>query len=293
MTTVRLPILSGSWYPADPGELGTSTDAFLSQADPTQMPAGRPWMAITPHAGHAYCGAVAGKLFGLLKAHRPDNIIIMAPNHRLALNEIALPQETAFATPLGEVPLNTDLIRTLTAKPGFAMNPQAHAQEHAIEIILPFIQRTWPDAPPAVVPMLVPMLVPMAEGPSLNQAGAILKQVMGENDLLLVSSDFTHYGAAFGFLPFTEDVPMSLERLDAGAILKILAGDAAGLLEYGRETGITMCGLAACCVALAGGPPTGYEAALLDYRRSGDADGDYSLSVSYASLLLTSGNENS
>ncbi len=289
MATVRNPVLSGSWYPADPVVLAASVDRFMEEADSAQLPAGRPWLAVTPHAGHEYCGPVAGRLFGLLKNSRPDNIIIIAPNHRHPITEIALPRESAFATPLGEVPLNTDLIRNLAEKPGFAMNPQVHAQEHAIEIVLPFIQRTWPDALPPVVPMLVPMV----DGTALSRAGQILVQLLGKNDLLLVSSDFTHYGTAFGFLPFTEDIPMSLERLDAGAILKILAGDAKGLLEYGMETGITMCGLAACCVALGNGPPTGYEAALLDYGRSGDRDGDYSLSVSYASLLLTCGNEES
>lgn len=289
MFTVRHPVLSGSWYPADAGELKASVDRFLAEADPAQMPKGRPWLAVTPHAGHAYSGSVAGRLFGLLKQHRPDNIIILAPNHRHPISEIALPGESAFATPLGEVPLNTELIGNLAAKPGFALNPEAHAQEHAIEIVLPFIQRTWSHDLPSVVPMLVPML----GGSALNLAGSTLKEMMGPRDLLLVSSDFTHYGSNFGFVPFTEDVPMSLERLDAGAILKILAADATGLLEYGRETGITMCGLAACCVALAGGPPPGYEAALLEYGRSGDRDGDYSLSVSYASLLLTSGNEES
>ena len=264
-------------------------DAFINEADIAQLPAGRPWLAITPHAGHEYSGPVAGRLFGLLKSHRPEHIFLLAPNHRQPISEIALPQEWAFATPLGEVPLDTELISTLSSKPGFAINARAHAQEHAIEIVLPFIQRTWPQSPPPVIPMLVPMM----NAEALSQAGHQLKEVMGPHDLLLVSSDFTHYGSAFGFQPFTEDVPMSLERLDAGAILKILAGDAPGLLTYGYETGITMCGLAACCVALTGGPPPGYEAALLDYQRSGDRDGDYSLSVSYASLLLTTGSETS
>lgn len=289
MSTVRNPVLSGSWYPADPVELTASVDAFLKMADMAQLPTGKPWLAITPHAGHGYCGAAAGKLFGLLKDFRPDNIIILAPNHRHAISEIALPRETAFATPLGEVPLHTDLLEKLSGESGFALNHLAHAQEHAIEIVLPFIQRTWPDNPPQVTPMLVPMM----GADALARAGQVLKQELSDNDLLLVSTDFTHYGSAFGYVPFTEDVPMSLERLDAGAILKILAGDASGLLEYGRETGITMCGLAACCVALGDGPPKGYEAALLDYRRSADGDGDFSMSVSYASLLLTNGNEES
>ena len=63
------------------------------------------------------------------------------------------------------------------------------------------------------------------------------------------------------------------------------------LLDYEQETGITMCGLAAAAVALQSGLPRGYEAGLVDYARSGDRDRDYSHSVSYASILITSGQD--
>ncbi len=287
MGAIRKPILSGSWYPADPEDLAASIDGYLATADPTQKPEGKPWLAITPHAGHEYSGPVSGRLFGLLKDCSPECLFILAPNHRLALGEIALPEESAFATPLGELALNTDLIRLLGAKPGFQGNPAAHHQEHAVEVVLPFVQRTWPKN----LPVIVPLLVPWSDWPALKRAGDILAKFVGPKDLLLVSSDFTHYGNSFGFVPFTEDIPMSLERLDAGAILKILAGEAVGLWEYGQKTSITMCGLAATCVALGEGPPEGYEAALIDYQRSADRDEDYSLSVSYAALLLSRGKE--
>ena len=76
----------------------------------------------------------------------------------------------------------------------------------------------------------------------------------------------------------------------AGAAeLRILAGDADGLRAYGRETGITMCGLEATALALATGLPAGWEGALLAYARSGDREGDYALSVSYAAVLLADG----
>ncbi len=287
MKNIRSATLSGTWYEADPLILAASIDQFLEGADPSQLPSGRPWMAVAPHAGHSYCGPVAGRLFGLLKNACPKNIIILAPNHRMVLNEIALPDVDAFETPLGQVPLNLELVQKLALQPGFSINNEAHAEEHAIEILLPFLQRTWPHQHPPIVPLLVPMDNPA----NLKQAGRILQNKLGDQDLLLVSSDFTHYGASFGFVPFDDNIAENVERLDAGAILKILGGDAEGLLKYGRETGITMCGLAACCVAMADGPPTGYEAALLDYGRSGDRDRNYEMSVSYASLLLTQGNE--
>lgn len=288
MTKVRQPLLAGTWYPAPPRELAATVDRFRSQADPRQRPAGQPWLAVTPHAGFSYSGPVAGRVFGLLGDGRPDRVFILAPNHRLAINQVALPDESFFATPLGKIPVDRSLVDELATKPGFALNPAAHAREHAVEVVLPFVQRTWPDKIPAIVPLLVPHL----PWPVLQSAGLHLAEIRGKNDLLLISSDFTHYGTSFGFVPFTENIPLALEQLDAGALLKILSGDAAGLYRYGQETGITMCGLPACCLALAPGPPAGHEAALLDYRRSADESGDFSQSVSYAAVLISTGPEN-
>ena len=132
-------------------------------------------------------------------------------------------------------------------------------------------------------------LVPRLAEDLRRSAARALAAVADARTLLLVSTDFTHYGAAYGFVPFSRDVPAALERLDTGALLKILAGDGDGLRAYGRDTGITMCGLEAAALALDTGLPAGWEGALLGYARSADRDGDYSLSVSYAAVLLADG----
>ncbi len=285
MSPTRAPVLSGTWYPSDPAELIAQVDTYLAAADPTLLPAGRPLIAIAPHAGYVYSGATAGHVFGLLGATRPKRIYILAPNHRLPLDKVALTSNTAFVTPLGQVPIDTETTMALAQARHFEINDAAHTQEHAIEIQLPMLQRTWPGTPPAIIPMLVPHL----DKTALRTVSEALTDQWDNESLLLVSTDFTHYGAGFGYLPFTQEIPAALEKLDAGAILKILAGDAAGLQTYGEETGITMCGLSATAVALNCQLPEGYEGALLSYSRSGDRDGDYSQSVSYASILLCTG----
>ncbi len=285
MSEIRQSVLSGTWYPGDPDELATQVDSYLANADLTQLPAGRPLIAVVPHAGYMYSGPTAGCLYGLLRGFSPRRIYILSPNHRQPLAQVALSSATAFATPLGEIKVATEAVARLAAHPQFKIDDNAHAQEHAVEIQLPLLQRTWPAAVPDIVPLLVPNL---DETTALTVSKALTAE-LDSDSLLLVSTDFTHYGAAFGYLPFSEDIPEALETLDAGAILKILAGDATGLRSYGRETGITMCGLAATAVALDCQLPPGYEGALVSYRRSGDGDGDYSQSVSYASVLLCSG----
>ena len=285
MSTIRQPVLSGTWYPADPVDLASTADQFIAGADATIRPAGRPLLAVVPHAGYVFSGQTAGKLFGLLRENPVRRIVILAPNHRIALDRVALSGAAAFATPLGTVEVDQAAVRQLAANEVFTLDNQVHAQEHAIEIQLPLIQRTWP----AAVPRIIPMLVPSMPASQAKEAAAALARLADQDTLFLVSSDFTHYGTSYGYVPFTENLPAALEELDSGAILKILACDADGLRRYGRETGITMCGLEAAAIALEQGLPPGYEAALIDYSRSGDRDGDYSLSVSYASILLCAG----
>nr|MEE4268550.1 AmmeMemoRadiSam system protein B [Candidatus Krumholzibacteria bacterium] len=288
---LRPPVLSGSWYPAAPDQLSREVDGFLAGADMEARTAGRAVMAVCPHAGYAYSGPSAGRLFGQLAAEDFTTIILLAPNHRIPLDHIALSSATSFGTPLGEVQIDTEAVTALADLAPFRINDQAHAREHAVEILLPFIQRCWP-APHT--PRLVPMLVPRLDTSSYQAAGQALdqlrKQLAGPT-LLLVSSDFTHFGEAFGYVPFHQDIPQRLEQLDSGAVLRLLKGDPEGLLAYGRDTGITMCGLPASAVALFAGLPEGYEASLVDYCRSGDLEGDYSHSVSYAAVLFTSGKD--
>jgi len=285
MNPVRASVLSGSWYSADAAHLAAEIDRYLAAADPSLRPDGRALLAVVPHAGYSYSGPSAGLAFGLLRNQRPRRVVILAPNHRTPLVRCAVSSATSFATPLGNVPLDTAACADLATRPGFVRADPAHAGEHAVEIQLPFLQRLWPDCPPPIVPVLVPRLDDRVR----SEAADALGNLWDEETLVVVSSDFTHFGASYGYEPFMEDVPDALEKLDAGAILKILAGDAAGLVDYGRGTGITMCGLEACAMALTCGLPPGYEAALLDYRRSADLNGDFSRSVSYAAILICAG----
>jgi AmmeMemoRadiSam system protein B len=292
---VRPAVLAGSWYPGDPGDLTLEVDGFLAAADPAKLTRGRPLLAIVPHAGYAYSGPTAGRLLGLLRDHKPATVFLLAPNHRTPLNHIALPEAAAFATPLGQVRVDLDTVQALAAHPDFTVHGDAHRLEHAVEIVLPLLQRAWGDESEW---QLVPMLVPHLKRERLLEAGAELARARDKAAgpvLILVSSDFTHYGHSFGYAPFDDrpasELPIALETLDSGAILRILAGDANGLLEYEKQTGITMCGLPATTVALAAGLPAGYEAGLVDYCRSGDLNGDYSHSVSYASIIFSSGEQ--
>lgn len=280
MITRRPCVLAGQWYPADPHELRRRVESYLAGAEPARMPAGVPRVALVPHAGYEYSGATAGKVWGLLSGHRFAAVFILAPNHRAHLERPAVPTVATFATPLGEVPIATDIVQALLATGAFVADDRAHAPEHAVEIQLPFLQVALPGVP------IVPILVPSMDPARAAAAARALDRWRDAHHLLLVSSDLTHFGRDFGYVPFDEDVPARLERLDTGALLRILAHDAAGLREYGRRTGITMCGLAAASLALDDPDQRPHLAELLAYTRSADRDGDFTRSVSYAGVMI-------
>jgi len=286
----RPATLAGAWYPAAPAELATLVDSYLAAGGPAGAgqaapPAGRPLVGLAPHAGYAYSGPVAGRLFAALRGTPVRRLVIMAPNHRVRLDRPALSGADSFATPLGVVPVDRAAVARLAAGGAFVIDDHAHRDEHAVEIQLPLAQRCWPDGCPSIIPVLVPHL----DDARRSAAAAALAAERDDGTLLLVSTDFTHYGVPYGYVPFTDDIPAALERLDSGALLRVLAGNGKALLDYGHRTGITMCGMEAAALALAVGLPDGFESALLGYARSGDRDGDYTMSVSYAAALLSTG----
>ncbi len=287
MPHVRPAILAGSWYPGRRAELEAAVRAYLQdEPAPAEAAPGRPVLAVAPHAGYAYSGATAGRLYRRLEGFDYDRVFILAPSHRARLERVSVPAYDAYATPLGEVPLDRSAAGALASAEGFASVEAAHAVEHAEEIQLPFLQTVFGQRL-----RIVPLLVPPLDERTRRQAAAALGRWCDGRSLFLVSSDFTHYGSAYGYVPFRDKVADRLRELDHGAIERILARDAAGLLDYERRTGITMCGIEAAALALSAPLPAAGGGELIAYARSGDRDGDYSVSVSYAGLLLRQGED--
>ncbi len=283
MARVRAPILSGSWYPAGRGQLAAAVAGYLDAPEPAGAPppgAGRPLLAVAPHAGYTYSGPAAGRVYRRLRGFAYDRVFVLAPSHRANLREVSVSPWDAWQTPLGTVAVDREVSDRLAASPGFASHELAHAREHAEEIQLPFLQAIFGDGL-----RLVTLLVPPLAAAARRQAAAALAPWCDGRSLFLVSSDFTHYGAEYGYVPFTDRVPDRLAELDRGAIERVLARDPDGLVAYGERTGITMCGLDVAAFALSAPLPLG-DGELVAYARSAERGGDWSLSVSYAGIVL-------
>ncbi len=273
--------LAGTWYPADADDLRQQVEQFLG----AQRDADAALRAVlVPHAGYRYSGRAAGAAYAKVGRGRWRRAAVIAPSHHHAFPGAALFPGDGFETPLGIVNVDRAAIRTLAASPLFTESAAPYAREHSLEIQLPFLQVIDPELE------LVPMMVGAAD--DAEALAALASVVRGLDDgetLFVVSSDFTHYGARFDYLPFPptgpDAVSEQLRRLDFGAIEPIRRTDADGFLRYVRATGVTICGRGPIALFLheCRGRLTGDVAS---YYTSLDVTGDFEHSVSYAGIVF-------
>ena len=273
------PAVAGTWYPAAAAELARDIDALLAEA-----PAGRaPLALVVPHAGLRWSGPTAARAFARLVGLAPRRVVLIGPSHRAAFRGVCVPEAELYRTPLGDVPLDRACIETLARRAGFVAGDGPFEREHCLEIELPFLQRAlepgW-----NLVPLLIGGGTPST---TLAEVAAALRAVLaGEETLLVASSDFTHFGPRFGYVPFEGDVAPKIRALDMGAIERIVHLDPRGFRSYVAETGATICGHAAIELLL-GLLPDGVHAELVAYDTSGRLAADAEHSVSYASVAFS------
>jgi AmmeMemoRadiSam system protein B len=183
-------------------------------------------------------------------------------------------EEGAFRTPLGDVPVDEPCAAALrAASPLVAVDHHAHRAEHAVEVLLPFLQVLRPDA------RIVPLVLAWDAWQQARELGDALARVVGESQepmLLLASSDLNHYEPA-----------AIAQQKDARALAAVTALDGAELLARCRRERISMCGRGPVAVVLAAARALGATRAdVVDYRHSGWVSGDDSQVVGYGGVVI-------
>ena len=185
MQTVRAPAVAGLFYPADTAELHAQVQQFLNQIQPSaEAP---PKAIIAPHAGYIYSGPIAATVYARLRAARDriTRVVLLGPSHRVGFRGIAASGMTAFETPLGQIPVDQEAVELARQVPDVGFLEQAHAQEHSLEVHLPFLQEVL--GPFKLVPLVVGEARP-------QQVGAVLEALWGGPEtLIVISSDLSHY----------------------------------------------------------------------------------------------------
>ncbi len=266
---IRQPAVAGRFYPAASRALSRLVEQYLDdcrQFEVGNLGATSPRALIAPHAGYVCSGIVAAAAFRPLRFLPNERYIIyiIGPAHWQPVHGVGLSSARSFQTPLGDVPVATDLVQILLDKcTQYRIADEAHAPEHCIEVQLPFLQKTLMDF--RIVPLLCD------EKADAQQLANDLAPLLAEDPhrLLLVSSDLSHY------LPDEQARPQ-----DAALLNAVVAGDDAAA-AHGQACGLTPI-LALMNIA----QRLGWRASLVDYRNSGDTCGPSDRVVGYGAVVF-------
>jgi AmmeMemoRadiSam system protein B len=276
---MRKSPIAGSWYPGKKEELSALIQKLLSNAKLPEVK-GRPLGIISPHAGIQFSGQAAAYGAKVLKGRKIRRVILLGPSHYTYFHGLATSEVDYYETPLGKIKVDREISDALYKLPAFNGPRNAELPEHSLEMEIPFLQSVLEDF------VMVPLVVGEMSSKHYDEAATALKKYLDESTVVVASSDFTHYGGRFGYVPFRDNVKENLKKLDQGAIDKITAQDFDGFQKYLSETGATICGARPIGVLMKL-LPAACQGTLLNYYTSGDLLGDYTDTVSYAAILFT------
>ncbi|HEU5107532.1 MAG TPA: AmmeMemoRadiSam system protein B [Micromonosporaceae bacterium] len=268
MTTVRAPAVAGRFYPAGSRDLAGVVDSLLDVA-PAADGGAAPAAYVVPHAGYRFSGPTAARAYARLRRYAEPvrRVVLVGPAHYATqagapLAGCAAPEADRWATPLGEVPLDTEAARALAAAGLVTLDDRPHAPEHSLEVQVPFLQRVLAPGVP---------LLPVAVGrTSAEDVAALLAAAVdGPGTVVLCSTDLSHY--------LDRETAEARDARTVRAVLD-LADDRIG----GRDA----CGAYPLRGLVAWARAAGLRAELLHRCTSADTAGDPARVVGYAAFAF-------
>ncbi len=257
--SVRVPAVAGMFYPSDPDELSRTVRGFLEQAGSGPGPS--PKAIIVPHAGYVYSGAIAASAYARVNPAAIERVVLVGPSHRVLLRGLAAPESIAWAVPGGKVMIDLKALTAVTTFPQIVFSEKAHAEEHSLEVQLPFLREVLGDF----------RLVPLVAGDARPEEVADVLSALwgGPETLVVISSDLSHYK------PYEQ--ARKKDSLAAEAIVDL---DVRGL-DFDSA-----CGLVPVSGLVHVARRKGMRAERLDLRNSGDTAGGRDQVVGYGAFAF-------
>lgn len=272
---MRFPAVSGSFYTSSVPALRAEVRECLASAR-KQVERRERLAIVCPHAGYLYSGKCAAFSYAACSNFGKKDLtaVIIGPNH----TGLGTPISVSFddwKTPIGEVRTDAELADAIVNAGKIARRDElAHLREHSVEVQLPFLQESSPNA------SFVGICMGAQELQSARDLGKAISdsvQKLKRNAIVIASSDFTHYEPAD-----------AARKKDTPAIERLLGLDEAGFERVVREGDLSICGHGPIAAAMYYSRLAGAEKCeLLKYTNSGEATGDYSSVVAYASLAIS------
>ncbi|MCB2076632.1 MAG: AmmeMemoRadiSam system protein B [Novosphingobium sp.] len=261
---IREPAVAGTFYPDSPDAL-RATVARMLAVEEGRTGAIPIKALIVPHAGYVYSGEAAGRAYARLsdQAETIERVVLLGPVHRVPVRGLALPDADSFSTPLGDIPIDRELVDRLRSLPQVVTSGQAHAREHSLEVQLPFLQSVLGRF----------SLAPLAVGSaSAQDVAEVLETVWGGPEtLIVISSDLSHY------LPYDQAC-----KRDSDTVGRIMQGIPLGSHEQA-------CGATPINGLLEAARRHHLSPELVSLCNSGDTAGDRSRVVGYAAIAFSEG----
>ena len=298
--TVRPATQAGRFYEDNPQVLSHEVDSLLAQHanDGTYENVAA---LIVPHAGYYFSGNVAASAYaGLDPERKYKRIFLLGPSHHEWLDGASVNTEADYyATPLGQVrvdhetalrlttneDLNTDKTKnhatTDLTDSVFTYQPKAHDREHCLEVQLPFLQRRLKEVPP-----IVPIIISTNDFQKLQQIAEALKPYFTDENLFIVSSDFSHYPSYSDACAVDAKTGKAIESGDVSQFIATIQANARSGI---RNLATSACGELAI-VTLMLMMDSQYQVKHIMYQNSGDIDDhDPTRVVGYHSFAVLRG----
>jgi len=272
---IRPSPIAGTWYEDNPKALARAVGLYLDQAELPELP-GEVVAVIAPHAGHIYSGPVAGYAFAAVRGQTPDLVAVLSPMHQPYFESLLTTAHSAYETPLGPVPVDTDMVKALDSllreSLGYGLTPVAYDREHSLEIELPFLQCALGGDF-----KLLPIMVRAQSAKISQQLGSALAKILrGKNALLVASTDLSHFYTQKEAVSFDNEM---LRRIESFSPEEVFCAE--------EENKGYACGLGALTAVLWAAKDMGADTVrVLRHATSGDVTGDYSSVVGYGAAVI-------
>jgi AmmeMemoRadiSam system protein B/AmmeMemoRadiSam system protein A len=273
---VREPVVAGAFYPADKKELKAVLNKLFSEAEKKEIK-GKIKGIIVPHAGYPYSGWTAAKVFKQIEDESFESVILLGPSHQVFFNGFSVYRSGSWKTPLGNVPIDESLADSLIAEDTIIdFFPQAHANEHSLEVEIPFLQTILDNF--KIVPIVAGSQDP---GACKILSDAIVKVCKDKNVLLLASSDLYH-GHSYN----------ECYNSDSMVLKTVGAFDADGFKKLLTQNQNIACGAGPIYVVLLSTRAMGANSCtLIEHTTSGDVTGQKEgYIVGYAGFVISKNN---
>ncbi len=242
--------LSEGWYSKDPLKLNHELEFYLrlaAQDFSVEVAEDSVQALVVPHAGYYYSGLCAATAYQTLlprhnnsvpfaKNERIKRVIILAPSHTHYFRGVALPDYTHYKTALGTLIVDQEACTKLAKHSLFAKRPDAHGKEHAIEMQLPFIQKTIADC------SIIPLIIGALDKNILATIAAEISPLCDDQTLLIITSDFVHHGPSYNYTLFNATIAHQIRSIDSEAIAALMQKNLPAFNTYLDDSRATICG---------------------------------------------------